>query len=55
MALVNRNGRPYLYKSVRRDGRVTSKCVASGEVAVLISRMELIDREKMEFDRWEVA
>src|SRR5262249_1606950 len=37
MALVYRNGRPYLYRSVRRDGRVTSEYRGSGEVAELMS------------------
>ena len=31
MGLVYRNGRPYLYRSVRRGGRVTSEYLASGD------------------------
>ena len=52
MALVYRGGRPYLYKSVRRGGRVTSEYVASGESAVLISRLDGADRQRDE-DRRE--
>ncbi len=40
MGLVYRNGRPYLYRSVRRDGRVTSEYVAGGEDAFLIGALE---------------
>jgi hypothetical protein len=46
MALTYRRGWPYLYKSVRRGGRVTSEYVASGESAALIDRMEAIDRQR---------
>lgn len=52
MALVYRGGRPYLYKSIRRDGRVTSEYVASCESAVLISRMEAIETDERDFERW---
>jgi hypothetical protein len=51
MALVHRGGRPYLYKSVRRGGRVTSEYVASGESAVLISRLEAAWRQRDEDER----
>ena len=37
MAIVYRNGRPYLYRSIRRGGRVTSEYVASGVDAMLIA------------------
>jgi hypothetical protein len=52
MALVYRGGKPYLYKSVRRDGRVTSEYVASGESAVVISRIETIEADERAFQRW---
>lgn len=52
MGLVYRGGRTYLYKSSRRDGRVTSEYVASGESAILISRMEAIDADERDFRRW---
>ncbi len=52
MALVYRGGRPYLYRSIRRGGRVTSEYVASGESAVLIHRLEAADRQRAE-DRSE--
>jgi hypothetical protein len=45
MALVYRNGRPYSYKSVRRNGRVTSEYRGSGEAALLIG---LLDAERQE-------
>jgi hypothetical protein len=52
MALIYRNGRPYLYRSMRRGGRVTSEYVDSGEAALLIAAMGNIDREKQDFERW---
>ncbi|MEW4569726.1 hypothetical protein AB1L88_17820 [Tautonia sp. JC769] len=54
MALVFRNGRPYLYRSVRRNGRVTSEFVASGESALLIARMDAIDRDDRDYERWRI-
>jgi hypothetical protein len=52
MAMIYRDGRPYLYKSVRRDGRVTSEYVTSGAAAVLIDRLETIDKDKRDYERW---
>lgn len=52
MALVYRNGRPYLYRSKRRGGKVTSEYVASGESALLIARMEQIERDELDYRRW---
>jgi hypothetical protein len=52
MALVHRNGKAYLYRSVRRGGRVTSEYVAGGESAVLIAALETIDRDKRDYERW---
>ncbi len=52
MALIYRDGRPYLYKSIRKGGRVTSEYRASGESAVLINTMEAIEREEREYERW---
>ena len=40
MGLVYRSGRPYLYRSVRRAGLVTSEYVASGADALLIAALE---------------
>jgi hypothetical protein len=53
MALVYRNGRPYLYRSVRKGGRVTSEYQASGESALLIAAADRFDRidEKEERER----
>src|SRR5262245_56131522 len=51
MSLVHRNGRPYLYRSVRRDGRVTSEYVASGIDARLTAALEADERDGREFDR----
>ena len=52
MGLVYRNGRPYLYRSVRRGGKVTSEYVASGEAALLIHRMETVERDKRDDETW---
>jgi hypothetical protein len=53
MGLVYRNGRPYLYKSVRRAGRVTSEYDGSGEIALLIAQMRDIDRDEREMERYQ--
>jgi hypothetical protein len=45
MGLIYRDGRPDLYRSVRRDGRVTSEYVASGIDAQLIAALEDNERE----------
>jgi hypothetical protein len=52
MALVYRNGRTYIYRSVRRGGKVTSEYGGSGMDAYLIGRMEAIDRDKRYYNRW---
>ena len=52
MGIVYRNGRPYLYRSKRRGGRVTSEFVASGVDALLISRLETIERDERDYKRW---
>jgi hypothetical protein len=54
MSLVYRNGRAYLYRSVRRGGRVTSEYVASGIDARLIAALEADGRDWREFDREQV-
>jgi hypothetical protein len=46
MALVIRNGRPYLYRSVRKGGKVTSEYAGSGEFASLAGRLDAIEREE---------
>src|SRR5262249_314650 len=55
MGLVYRNGRPYLYRSVRRAargaGRVTSEYVASGIDAWLIAALEADDRDNQRSDQ----
>ena len=48
MALVYRNGRPYLYKSIRRGGRVTSEYRGSGETALIIGMFDVVDTDKRE-------
>jgi hypothetical protein len=40
MAVVHRNDRPYLYRSVRRGGRVTSEYLGSGQNALLVAAIE---------------
>ena len=51
MAVVYRNGRAYLYKSVRRGGRVTSEYVAGGIDAQLIAALETDEQEWKRLDR----
>jgi hypothetical protein len=51
MAIVTRNGRPYLYKSIRRGGRVTSEYLGRGEDALLIDAIETIDRDERDYER----
>jgi hypothetical protein len=53
MGLVYRNGRPYLYESIRRGGRVTSRYLAGGEDAFLIHALQSDDRDRQSFDRQE--
>jgi hypothetical protein len=50
MGLVYRNGRPYLYQSKRRGGRVTSEYRGSGTDALLIDALETIDRGERDED-----
>jgi hypothetical protein len=50
MGLVYRNGRPYLYRSVRRGGRVTSEYRGRGEDALLIDALETIERGERDGD-----
>jgi hypothetical protein len=50
MGLVYRNGRPYLYRSKRRGGRVTSEYLGRGEDALLIDALERIERDERDSD-----
>jgi hypothetical protein len=50
MGLVYRNGRPYLYRSIRRNGRVTSQYLAGGEDALLIDRLGRMERDERDAD-----
>src|SRR5262245_31403762 len=50
MALVYKNGRPYLYRSVRRGGRVTSECVGCGFDAQIIAALEDMERDERRCD-----
>ena len=50
MALVYRNGRPYLYKSSREGGRVVCRYQGSGEAAVLIAQIEAIEGQERDED-----
>ena len=52
MALIYRDGRPYLYRSTRRNGRVTSEYVAGGEAALLIDQIETADRDERHYQKW---
>jgi hypothetical protein len=53
MALVYRDGRPRLQRSIRRGGRVTTEYVGSGEFAVTAARLETFEREDRERERSE--
>jgi hypothetical protein len=53
MAVVYRNGRPYVYKSVRRDGRVTSEYRGSGEIAALVGALDQIETAERDSEREE--
>ena len=48
MAIVYRNGRPYLYKSIRRNGKVTSEYRGCGPDKLLFDRLEAIERQRAE-------
>lgn len=54
MGLIYRNGRPYLYRSKRTGGRVTSEYVASGDAAQLITQMVVRDRDRRDEKRSDV-
>lgn len=51
MAILYRNGRPYLYRSIRRGGRVTSQYLGKGEDALLIDSIETIERDDKDYQR----
>jgi hypothetical protein len=55
MGLVYRDGRPYLYRSVRRGGRVTSEYRGSGETALLFTQWDAIDRDEKDYGRSEAS
>ena len=46
MGLVIRNGRSYLYRRVRKGGKVTSEYAGSGDFATLAGRLEALEREE---------
>jgi hypothetical protein len=50
MGLVFRDGGVYLYRSVRKGGRVTSEYVASGVDARLIAALEDMERDERRCD-----
>jgi hypothetical protein len=50
-ALVIRNNRAYLYHSIRRDGQVTSRYVASGLAAIWIHDEEWLERDGSRYRR----
>jgi hypothetical protein len=54
MALVHRNGRPYVYRSVRRDGRVTSKYEACGKSAALIDAIDEYKKSLRDCERADI-
>src|SRR4051794_19261290 len=57
MATVLRNGRPYSYQSVRRNGRVTSEYRGAGELALIRAQFDAEDatlrkQQRAERRRW---
>jgi hypothetical protein len=53
MAIVYRNGRAYAYKSIRRNGRVTSEYRGSGDIAMLAALLDAEDQEQRDWERAE--
>ena len=53
MALENRDGRLYYYRSVRRGEKVRRVYIASGELAILAHEREIKDRAAEEQKRRE--
>ena len=53
MATIYRNGRAYRYKSIRRDGRVTSEYGGSGEFAALMAEIDAHERDERDQERFE--
>jgi hypothetical protein len=54
MAIVYRNGRPYLYKSIRQGSQVTSQYLGKGTDALLINAIETMDRNERDSERcWD--
>jgi hypothetical protein len=45
------NDRPYLYRSFRRSGRVTSEYRAAGSEALLLHALETVERAKRDCER----
>jgi hypothetical protein len=54
MALVVRNGHTYVYQSIRRGGRVTSRYVGGGAVLLALAAADAEDRERAEAGREEL-
>jgi hypothetical protein len=55
MATVTRDGRTHVYRSVQRNGRVTSEFCGSGKLASLIALMDALDRKSDAVEREELA
>jgi hypothetical protein len=51
MAVVERGGRPYYYRSVRRGGRVTSEYRGAGQIAALAASLDAVERAQREAER----
>jgi hypothetical protein len=51
MALVVRNGRMYAYRSIRVGGKVTSRYVASGPLALSLAALAAEEQAQAQADR----
>ena len=51
MAIVFRGGKAYAYRSIRRNGRVTSEYRGSGDVVAFIALFDAEDRDERDYQR----
>ena len=54
MAIVYRGGRAYAYRSIRRNGRVTSEYRGSGDIVALIAVLDVEERDERDGERYQL-